>query len=196
MEPATNDARACSRHSTIWVLAALVLSLVGVAGSLFLSLGMGLKACPLCFYQRSFMMGVFALLAVGLIEARSRTGLLSLLALPMAIAGLGIAAFHEYLVLTDVLECPPGILGIGTAPAQSLVLFACLLFALAGGLLCGRLPGERRQGPATFVAVVLGLLLAWGSVAGSPPLPPTPTAAYDPASQPLEVCRPPYRAAD
>jgi disulfide bond formation protein DsbB len=171
---------------------ALVLALAGTAGSLALSLALGLKACPLCFYQRSFMMGVLALLAVGLVADRSQAGLYGLLALPMALAGLGIAAFHEYLVLTDVLECPPGLLGIGPAPAQSVALFGLLSVALVLGAL-SRPQGESRRYGLTAGAAALGLLLAWASVASAPPMPPAPTAPYDPAKQPLEMCRPPYR---
>ena len=37
------------------VLLALLIALIGTAGSLWLSVGMGLKGCPLCFYQRSFV---------------------------------------------------------------------------------------------------------------------------------------------
>src|SRR5438876_8199332 len=33
-----------------WAWAALAVAVAGLAGSLFLSLGMNLKACPLCFY--------------------------------------------------------------------------------------------------------------------------------------------------
>jgi hypothetical protein len=36
-----------------WTWAALVVALAGLSGSLFLSLGMSYKACPLCFYQGS-----------------------------------------------------------------------------------------------------------------------------------------------
>lgn len=138
-------------------------------------------------------MGVFAILAVGLAVDRLQASLYSLLVLPLAIAGLGIAASHEYLVLTDALECPLGLFAMGTAPAQSLALFACLSLVLLGGSLRGSTSGSRRAA-ATLGASVLGLLLAWGSVASSPPMPPAPTAPYDPAKQPLEMCRPPYRA--
>jgi hypothetical protein len=36
--------------------------------------------------------------------------------LPLAVAGLGVALFHEYLELTGKLECPSGVMGVGTAP--------------------------------------------------------------------------------
>ena len=190
-QPTTRDATAADAIG--WTLLALVVAFLGTAGSLALSLGLGLKACPLCFYQRSFVMGVFAVLAVGLVVDRSQASLYSVLAIPLATAGLGIAGFHEYLVLTDVLECPPGLFGIGTAPAQSLALFACLFAILLIGALFGR-SGRGRRAASILAASVLGLLLAWGSIASSPPLPPAPAAPYDPVKQPLEMCRPPYRA--
>jgi hypothetical protein len=53
---------------------------------------------------------------------------------------------------------------------------------------------RRFEGPhpaVAGVAVVLGLLLAWGAVASSPPLPPAPTKAY---TTPLDICRQPFHA--
>ena len=56
-----------------WTWAALLASGVAVAGSVWLSVGMELLACPLCFYQRSFAMGVFGVLAMALLSrAESR----------------------------------------------------------------------------------------------------------------------------
>ena len=67
---------------------ALVLAIAGTIGSLFLSLFMGLKACPLCFYQRTFIMAA-AVLAISLIVDRGRAATRCLLILPLAIGGLG-----------------------------------------------------------------------------------------------------------
>src|SRR4051812_48306347 len=100
--------------SSFWTLSALLVSLLGLAGSLLLSLGMSLKACPLCLYQRTFLMGVVAVLGVGLAARVGRAGLLSLLALPLAAAGFGVAAFHEYLEQNGKLECPTGVFGWGS----------------------------------------------------------------------------------
>lgn len=176
--------------SSIWLLLSLALSAAGVAGSLGLTMALGLQACPLCFYQRSFAMAVFAILAVGLAVKRPLGAMPGLLALPLATAGFGVAAFHEYLVVSGALECPAGLLGLGTAPAQSLVLFVLLLLTL--GLACLREsePGLR---PGHLAATsLLGLMLAGGAVASAPPLPPAPAAPYDPVEQPLKMCRPPY----
>lgn len=188
MEPPTDESK---RSGTWWIAGGLVIALLGTGGSLFLSLGMDLKACPLCFYQRSFMMGVMAVLAVGLVTDRAGATRYGLVTIPMAAAGLGVAAFHEYLVLSGVLECPPGVFGIGSAPFQSLALFALLTAVLiwgtrAGGGCLGAMGG----------AAVLGFLLACGSVASSPPLPPAPSQPYDPETQPLEMCRPKFHTED
>ena len=44
--------------------AALVVAGLAAAASVWLSVRLDLKACPLCYYQRTFAMGVFAVLAV------------------------------------------------------------------------------------------------------------------------------------
>jgi disulfide bond formation protein DsbB len=181
------------RAASAWAWAALVLSLIATAGSLYLSMGLKLKACPLCFYQRTFAMAVFAVLAVGLVGDRARAGFLCLLTLPLALGGLGVAVFHERLVLTGVLECPPALLGLGSAPAQSLTIFGLLTLAIACGAWASRhqlaMPGIL----TVCGAALLGLVLAWGCVVSSPPLPAAPKQAYDPVKQPLDMCRPPYR---
>src|SRR5437868_5534791 len=109
-----------SRAASFWSWAALLVALVALAGSLYLSLGMGLKACPLCFYQRTFVMGLVGVLGMGLLTKTGPSGRLGLLALPLAAAGLGVALFHVYLELAGRLECPQGLFGWGTAPKQSL----------------------------------------------------------------------------
>jgi disulfide bond formation protein DsbB len=179
------------RWNNLWAVAAMLLAAVGVGGSLYLSVGLGLRACPLCFYQRSFVMATLAVLVVGLAADRTRPGLYCLVSLPLALAGWGVAAFHEYLVLTGVLECPMGLLGIGSSPAQSLTILTLVLAAVVAGAWPSRSDGKRRA-VVSFGSVVLGLLLAWGAIASSPPLPPAPTAPYDLAKQPLDMCRPPY----
>jgi disulfide bond formation protein DsbB len=177
-----------------WFRAAIGLALVGTAGSLYLSLGMGLKACPLCFYQRTFVMAALAVLLIGRLVEPSRPGLLCLLALPLAIGGLGVAAFHEWLVIIGVLECPRALLGLGTAPAQSLTLLALLTLACAGGGHAGRGESARHGAAAGAGAMLLGLAMVWACIASSPPLPPAPTKAYDAQTQPMDMCRPPFRA--
>jgi disulfide bond formation protein DsbB len=175
----------------IWTWLALLVSLVALGGSLALSLAMGLKACPLCFYQRTFVMGVVGVLLIGLLAGARDSRLLGLLALPAAVGGLGVAAFHVYLEATGKLECPPGLNNIGSAPQQSLAALAILFVVLALSIAQGQ---GRTNAPLGFVAaVVLGGGFAYGAIVSAPPAPPAPTKAYDPEKQPLDMCRPPYR---
>jgi disulfide bond formation protein DsbB len=113
--------------------AALLVALGGTAGSLYLSLGMGLQPCPFCYYQRSFIMGVAAVLLMGLLTGASRVAPLSLLALPLGAAGAGIAGFHVYLEKFGALECPASPCGRRPAPRRR-----------AGGALHRDAPGPDR----------------------------------------------------
>jgi len=133
-------------------------------------------------------MGILAVLGVGLLTGKRHRGVLNLLALPLVVAGFGVAVFHEYLELSGKLECPTGVMGIGTAPQQSLTVLAVLLILIVAGIVWGR----KANGPswiASVGAAVVGLLLAWGSVSSAPPMPPTPTKAYQSS---LDMCRPPF----
>lgn len=183
-----------TNRAMVFQTSAIMLAAVGTAGSVFLSMGLGLKACPLCFYQRSFVMAVLAVLALGWFLDRSRPGLICLLSVPLAWAGLGVAAFHDYLVATGVLECPPGLFGFGTAPAQSLVLFLFLASDVSVGAWYGRHESQRQGTSTQIVAVLLGSVLAVVCVKSSPPLPPVPAGAYDAVKQPLDTCRRPFSA--
>jgi disulfide bond formation protein DsbB len=167
-----------------WRFAALLLALAGVAGSLYLSIGMGLKACPLCFYQRSFAMAVAAVLLIGwLLHLRQEA--LCMLALPSATSGLGVAIFHTYLEFAGKLECPRGILALGTAPQQSFALLALLFATLLGGAL------TLRRSSILAASILLGAALAAASIWSSPSMPSAPSQPY---AEPLTICRPPFVA--
>jgi disulfide bond formation protein DsbB len=179
-----------ARSVHVWAWAALLVATLGLAGSLFLSLGLGLQACPLCFYQRAFVMAVAAVLAAGLLFQVGRTGEL---ALPLAVAGLGVGAYHVALELTGSLECPAGVLSLGTAPQQSLVMFVLLSALLAADALQqpAAVPGDRHlRGRATglIVGAVLGGLMTVASTVANPPPRRLPPEVY---ARPPEVCRPP-----
>ncbi len=189
----TAESRSACNART-WLIGACVISVFGMIGSVYLSIGLGLKACPLCFYQRSFVMAALAVLVLGRYLERSRPGLICLLTVPIAWAGLGVAAFHEYLVLANVLECPKALLGIGTAPAQSLAMFIGLTFAVTYGAWCGRQESPRQGACTLFTAVLFGSVLAGACAKSAPPLPPVPAAAYDAVKQPLDTCRRPFAA--
>jgi disulfide bond formation protein DsbB len=173
--------------SLVW--ASLVVALLATLGSLWLSVGMGLKACPLCFYQRTFAMSILGVLGIGVLAGTRHRNILSVLALPLAVGGFVVAAFHVYLELTGKLECPSGVMGIGTSPQQSLAVFLLLLVLVAFGVLRVGSIGEPRLA-VSLVALVLGVLFAVGAVISAPPTPGSPTKAYE---TPLEICRPPYQ---
>lgn len=168
----------------------LLVALGALAGSLWLSVGMGLKACPLCLYQRTFVMGIVAVLGIGVLTRERHRPVLNLLALPQAVAGFGVAAFHVFLELTGKLECPSGVMGVGTAPQQSLAVLAVLHAVVLMGVAWSRNAGEPFWSPLAG-AVVVGLLLAWGAVVSAPPMPSAPSNAYE---IPLDMCRPPFRS--
>jgi disulfide bond formation protein DsbB len=184
---AASDSAQDTPLGLVW--SSFLVALVALLGSLWLSVGMNLKACPLCLYQRTFVMGVVGVLGVGLLAGRRHRGVLALLALPAAVGGFGVAAFHEYLEQTGKLECPGGVMGVGTAPQQSLAVLT-LLLALA---VVGAVSRARKQDigwGAGVGAVATGVLFAVGAVASAPPMPAPPTKAYE---TPLEICRPPFR---
>lgn len=184
MEP-TPSAAASFR---IWELLALAVSVAALAGSLYLSIGMKLKACPLCLYERTFMMGLAGVLLIGLVRSRdAKPGFSALLCLPLAVGGLCVAAFHVFLELTDVLECPAGLFGLGSAPQQSLAAFL-VVTALMGVALA-----RASIGTAWLItslgAVVLGILFSGAAIKSAPPLPQPPSEPY---TTPLEGCRPSF----
>ena len=187
MNNSSNPPPAASRLG--WTVVGTVLAVCGVAGSLWLSLGMNLKACPLCLYQRAFMASAAAVLVLGLLTEIRKSRILPLLALPATFAGLGVAVFHEYLELTGKLECPAGLFGIGSAPQQSVAVFLILAAAL---LIPFMRPGNGVKPWQVAVAAVLGVMIALGTIKSAPPMPAAPTKPYD---QPLEICRPPYQPA-
>ena len=177
--------------TTIWEGLALAIAASMLVGSLYLSVGLGLKACPLCLYERTFVMGVVGVLGVGLVARPPvRAGALGLLALPLAVAGLGLAAFHVYLDRSGVLDCPPGVLGLGHAPDQSLAGYLLLTGVLAIGALSERSEAALRPWAGGVTAALLGAALAFASVKSAPPLPP-PNPSFGPSGERiLSGCEP------
>ena len=174
--------------ASLWVWAALVVALIAAGGSLALTLVDKKQACPLCFYQRTFALSLVAVLGQGLITGVVRSGRLAILALPLALGGLGVAAFHVSLEARNILECPAGLFDIATAPKQSLAVFAVLTLLLAAGVGSGFLAREVGV-PGTILALVLSGGLVWASISANPKPPDPPSEPY-PA--PPNVCRPPY----
>ena len=172
---------------------ALALAAVAAAGSVYLSLGLGLKACPLCFYQRTFALSVVLVLVMQLASEGLRSSRACLVSLPLAASGLCLAGFHVYLVRIGKLECPPALFGWGDGPRQSLAVFAALTIVCLAGAWSARRAAERGGLFAIAAAVVLGAAAAWACIASAPPLPPAPTQPYDAVKLPFDMCRPPYR---
>lgn len=189
-----SNASASHRRLAMWNVLLLALAAVAAVGSVYLSLGLGLKACPLCFYQRSFAIAVVLVLAMllwldGLYSARA-----CLVALPLSATGLGVAAFHVYLVQVGKLECPPALFGWGDGPSQSLVIFSVVMIVSLAGAWSARQSKRRGRIPTIVAAVLVGAGATWACIASAPPLPPTPAQPYDPVKQPFDMCRPPYRS--
>ncbi len=183
-----------NENGMVWTWLALLVSAVAVTGSLWLSLGMGLIACPLCFYQRTFAMSVFGVLTVGLLGGERRGRFLCLLALPLAVGGLGVAGWHVSLEVRGKLECPGGIFALGTAPQQSLAAFVFMTILLllgavasSGESMDGREAG--RTGLAVVTAFVLGGLFAVGCITSAKPV-KLPTELLEGAPT---ICRPPAK---
>ena len=181
-----------SEKFPLWTLLALLVSAVGVMGSIWLSVGMELLACPFCYYQRTFMMAAMGILAVGLLSGIRPFGRVSLLALPAAIGGLGVAGFHVSRIMAGAMECPEGMLGIGTAPHQSLAAFVVLTLLLGVDVCCscccGASDGSGGKGMiGSLFAILLGVAFAFGCIKSTAmvPLPPELKTGD------LKICRPP-----
>jgi disulfide bond formation protein DsbB len=170
-------------------LLSLVVAAAASAGSVYLTLILDLVACPLCLYQRGFAFAAFAVLAVGVTAGMGRTTALAALALPLSVAGLTVAGFHAYLERTGALECPAGVLGLGSAPKQSLAAFALLTL-----LLFSDTWQDLRAGggwSASLGGILLGVVLALMCLFTAPKIATAPTSPY---AEELRVCRPPYAA--
>jgi disulfide bond formation protein DsbB len=199
MTPSNSPPAASTASGAYWNWVTLLVALVGVGGSLWLSvnikvgeqtLGMNLKACPLCFYQRSFVMAVAAVLAVGLLARVNRPGVLSLFVLPLVVSGLGVAFFHVNLERTNVLECPNGIFDWGTAPRQSLCIYGVLAILVVVDLVGSGV--LKVHCLAAGAGIVLGAAIAYGCLNSNPPMPKA-DKPYPP-EQKIETCRPVFKA--
>ena len=113
---------------TAWLIAA-----VAALGALFMSEVMGFAPCVLCWWQRIFMFPLVLILALGLFPFDPKV---TRYALPLAVIGLGLAAFHVLLTLGIIPEalapCRQGIpcktiqiewFGFVTIPLLSLFAF-------------------------------------------------------------------------
>ena len=126
------------------LLMAWLLALVATAAALFLGEVMGMAPCVLCWYQRIAMFPLVAVLGMACYGADRRG---AVYALPLALAGTGLAAYHTLLVAglvpTAWIACGPGVscanqkleifngiqipwLSLAAFAAITLLLLACL----------------------------------------------------------------------
>jgi disulfide bond formation protein DsbB len=120
--------------------AAWAVALLATVGSLFFSEVMGLPPCALCWYQRVAMYPLVPVIATGII-ARDRR--VRAYALPLALAGLAAAAYHNLLYYGLIPEtltpCSEGAscterqiewFGFVTIPLMGLASFAAVALCL------------------------------------------------------------------
>ena len=122
------------------VFVAWVIATVSTLGALFLGEVMGYTPCVLCWYQRIAMFPLVLVLAAGLFPFDPRV---VRYALPLALAGLGLAAFHLALVAgwmpEQVRPCQQGVpcsdlqvvwFGFVSIPLLSLAAFGAIVALL------------------------------------------------------------------
>ena len=97
------------RHWALLLLAWL-LALTATAAALFLGEVMGMAPCVLCWYQRIAMFPLVAVLGIACYSADRRG---AVYALPLALAGIALAAYHTLLVAGLIprawIPCGPGV---------------------------------------------------------------------------------------
>lgn len=116
---------------------ATIVAAVATAGSLYLSVGLGLAPCELCWYQRILMYPLVVVLGVAAYEKRARV---YLTALPLAVLGTLVAAYHSWLQLSagDGLCTTGGCATVQlrvhglTIPNLSLIAFLLVMAAVIG----------------------------------------------------------------
>lgn len=132
-----------------WVFMAWLVAAASTLGALFLGEVMGYTPCVLCWYQRIAMFPLVPVLAAGLFPFDPRV---VRYALPLAVAGWLLAAFHLALVAGWIPEnigpCRQGVpcsdaqiawFGFVTIPLLSVIAFSLI----AGLLLATRFKGEK-----------------------------------------------------
>ena len=129
-----SEARRVFNRPRFLLAAATAVATVATAGSLYLSLGLGLTPCRLCWYQRILMYPLVVVLGVAAVE--NRPGVVRT-ALPLAVPGGAIAAYHSWL---QVSQTTCGLGAVSCAQIQYRVLgltvpnLSLVAFLLATGL--------------------------------------------------------------
>lgn len=124
------------QSNTLLLYAAWMISLTSTVGSLFFSEVMMLPPCSLCWYQRVAMYPLVFVIGTGIVLRDPRV---RAYALPLALAGLAIAVYHNLLYYGVIPEsltpCAEGVpcnavqlewLGFITIPLMGLAAFVAL----------------------------------------------------------------------
>jgi disulfide bond formation protein DsbB len=119
---------------------AWLIALLSVVGSLFFSEVMQLPPCVLCWYQRIAMYPLVLVIGTGIIQRDIR---MKLYALPLALAGLVVAVYHNLIyygfIPESITPCTEGVpcnavqielLGFITIPLMGLGAFAAIVLCL------------------------------------------------------------------
>ena len=119
---------------------AWLIALLSMVGSLFFSEVMQLPPCALCWYQRIAIYPLVAVIAAGIVLRDRR---MKYYALPLSLAGLALAVYHNLLyygiIPESIAPCAEGVsctetqlewLGFITIPLLSLTAFIMVTFCL------------------------------------------------------------------
>jgi disulfide bond formation protein DsbB len=141
MTPTDNSSAARADHGA-WTLLffAWLVAAGSTLGALFLGEIMHVPACVLCWYQRIFMFPLALILGVGLFPLDRRV---VRYALPLAVIGWLVAAFHQLLIVGVIPEsirpCTQGVpctdkviewFGFITIPLLSIAAFSTIIVLL------------------------------------------------------------------
>jgi hypothetical protein len=172
-------------------VAAACFAAVGVGGSLYLSLGLGLRACPLCFYQRSFVMATLAVSSWGWPPTGRKRRYTASFHFPWQWPDGESRHSTSTWFSTALLNARRGCWGSGRRrPRVSILTLLSALSRPGVAERSGAVAGWRR-GALSCGSIGLGLLLAWGSDCQFPAAASRPDSSLRSAKQ-LETCRPPY----
>lgn len=127
-------------RSAVLLFVVWVMALLGMVGSLFFSEVLDYPPCVLCWYQRIALYPLVLIVGAG-IATRDRR--VALYALPLTLAGLVIAAYHNLLyyglIPEEITPCTEGVpcnavqlqlMGFITIPLMSLLSFVVIAFCL------------------------------------------------------------------
>jgi len=135
-----NQTQSSHEPGWTWLFIAWLIASVSTLGALFLGEVMGYTPCVLCWYQRIAMFPLVLILAAGLFPFDRRV---VRYALPLALAGWGLALFHwgvaSGLIPESITPCSQGVpcsieqvvwFGFLTLPMLSVLAFSAIIALL------------------------------------------------------------------